>query len=222
MGRCEVPIWWQNNPVAKTKAKSAAAPKTKPPAVLTIGHSTRPWKDFLAILRAHGVKRLVDLRTIPRSRHNPQFNRDVLSKKLRAAKIAYTHLSKLGGLRRARRDSPNRAWRNASFRGFADYMQTPEFEFGLPPPAGISAHKRSAMMCAEAGPWRCHRSLIADALTARNLPRVDHIMSLTRAQLHRVTPFAQVRRNRVTYPLAKPARPVRAKSPRAAKSPQKK
>jgi uncharacterized protein (DUF488 family) len=193
------------------------------PALLTIGHSTRPWMDFLALLRAHGIQRLVDVRTIPRSRHNPQFNADVLSKQLRAAKIAYTYLPRLGGLRRARPDSPNMAWRNASFRGFADYMQTPEFAAGLHRLLKLAAHRRSAIMCAEAVPWRCHRSLIADALAARGL-RVDHIMSLTRAQPHKLTPFARVRRHHVTYPLAKaaPSRPSRTKSPRPAKSKPKK
>ena len=105
--------------------------KTEMPAILTIGHSTRTWKDFLAILRAHGIKRVIDVRSIPRSRHNPQFNRETLSAKLRSARIGYVHLRKLGGLRHARRDSPNMGWRNASFRGFADYMQTSDFEVGL-------------------------------------------------------------------------------------------
>jgi len=101
------------------------------PAVLTIGHSSHTWKDFLELLRAHRVKRVIDVRTIPRSRHNPQFNREILSTKLRAARIGYVHLRELGGLRHARRDSPNMGWRNSSFRGFADYMQTSEFEAGL-------------------------------------------------------------------------------------------
>ena len=188
--------------------------ETKTPAVLTIGHSTRSWKDFLALLRAHRVSRLVDVRTIPRSRRHPQFSREVMSQKLRAAKIGYVHLPKLGGLRRPRPDSPNMAWRNASFRGYADYMQTAEFEEGLRRLTKLAAHKRSAIMCAEAVPWRCHRSLVADALTARGL-RVDHIMSLKRAQPHRLTPFARVRRHRVTYPLTNAASDTK---PRASKS----
>ena len=169
------------------------------PAVLTIGHSTRTWKDFLDLLRAHRVKRVIDVRSIPRSRHNPQFNRETLSKKLRAARIGYVHLRKLGGLRHARRDSPNMGWRNASFRGFADYMQTSEFEVGLHRLMKLAGQKRSAIMCAEAVPWRCHRSLIADALTVRGI-RVDDIMSMKRSQVHSLIPFARVQGHRITYP----------------------
>lgn len=174
--------------------------KTKMTAVFTIGHSTRTWKDFLELLRAHGVERVIDVRSIPRSRHNPQFNRETLSTKLRAARIGYVHLQKLGGLRHARRDSSNMGWRNISFRGFADYMQTPEFEAGLQRLMKLAVLKRCAIMCAEAVPWRCHRSLIADALIVRGI-RVDDIMSLKRSQLHSLTPFARVRGHRITYPL---------------------
>ena len=169
-------------------------------AVMTIGHSTRTWKDFLALLRAHGVKRVIDVRSVPRSRHNPQFNREILSKKLRAARIGYVHLRKLGGLRHARRDSPNMGWQNASFRGFADYMQTSEFQAGLDRLMKLAGQKRSAIMCAEAVPWRCHRSLIADALTVRGI-QVDDIMSVKRSQVHSLTPFACVQSHCVTYPL---------------------
>lgn len=173
--------------------------KIAEPAVLTIGHSNRTWKDFLDLLRAHRVKRVIDVRSIPRSRHNPHFNRDVLSTKLRAARIGYVHLQKLGGLRHARRDSPNMGWRNTSFRGFADYMQTSEFEAGLHRLIKLVAQKRSAIMCAEAVPWRCHRSLIADALTVRGI-RVDDIMSVKRSQVHSLIPFARVQGHRITYP----------------------
>jgi uncharacterized protein (DUF488 family) len=169
------------------------------PTVLTIGHSNRTWKEFLETLRAHCVKRVIDVRSIPRSRHNPQFNRAILSKKLRAARIGYVHLRKLGGLRHARRDSPNMGWRNASFRGFADYMQTSEFEAGLQRLIKLGGQKRSAIMCAEAVPWRCHRSLIADALTVREI-RVDNIMSMKRFQVHSLIPFARVQGHRITYP----------------------
>jgi uncharacterized protein (DUF488 family) len=169
-------------------------------AVLTIGHSTRTWKDFLALLKAHGVKRVVDLRSIPRSRHNPQFNRETLSKTLRAARIGYVHLRKLGGLRHTQRDSSNMGWRNASFRGFADYMQTSEFEAGLKRLIKLAGQKRSAIMCAEAVPWRCHRSLIADALIVRGI-RVDDIMSMKRSQAHSLIPFARVQGHHVTYPV---------------------
>jgi uncharacterized protein (DUF488 family) len=169
-------------------------------AVLTIGHSNRTWKEFLEILLAHRVKRVIDVRTIPRSRHNPQFNREILSTKLRAARIGYVHLRKLGGLRHARRDSPNMGWRNASFRGFADYMQTSEFEVGLRRLMKLAGQKRSAIMCAEAVPWRCHRSLIADALTVRGT-RVDDIMGMKRSQVHSLIPFALVQGHRITYPV---------------------
>lgn len=175
--------------------------RSKMLVVLTIGHSTRTWKDFLELLRAHGVKRVVDVRSIPRSRHNPQFDRKTLSAKLRAARIGYVHLRKLGGLRRARRDSPNGGWRNASFRGYADYMQTPEFDVGLQRLIKLAKQKRSVIMCAEAVPWRCHRSLIGDALTLRGV-RVEEIMSRRRSQVHSVTSFGRVRGNRITYPAA--------------------
>jgi uncharacterized protein (DUF488 family) len=170
------------------------------PVVLTIGHSTRTWKDFLEILRAHRVKCVIDIRSIPRSRHNPQFNREALSTKLRAARIGYVYLRRLGGLRHARRNSLNVGWRNASFRGFADYMQTSEFDAGLRRLMKLAGQKRSAIMCAEAVPWRCHRSLIADALTVRGI-RVDDIMSVKRSQVHSLTPFAQVQGHCITYPV---------------------
>jgi uncharacterized protein (DUF488 family) len=153
------------------------------PGVLTIGHSNRTWKDSLELLRAHHLKRIIDIRSIPRSRHNPQFNRAALSKKLRAAGIGYVHLRKLGGLRHVRRDSPNMGWCKASFRGFADYMQTPDFEAGLHRLMKLAGQKQSAIMCAEAVPWRCHRSLIADALTVRGI-QVDDIISMKRSQVH--------------------------------------
>ena len=159
------------------------------PAVLTIGHSNRTWEDFLELLRAHRDKRVIDVRSIPRSRRNPQFNRETLSTILRAARIGYVHLRKLGGLRHARRDSPNMGWRNASFRGFADYMQTSEFEAGLPRLIKLAGQKRSAIKCAEAVPWRCHRPLIADALTVRGI-RVNEIVSMKHFQVHSPIPFA--------------------------------
>jgi uncharacterized protein (DUF488 family) len=173
--------------------------KTKKPVVLTIGHSTRTWDDFRDLLRAHRVKRVIDVRSIPRSRHNPQFNRETLRTKLRAAEIGYVHLRRLGGLRHARRDSLNMGWRNTSFRGFADYMQTSEFKVGLHRLIKLAGQKRSAIMCAEAVPWRCHRSLIADALTVRGI-QVDDIMSMKRSQVHSLIPFARVQGHRITYP----------------------
>jgi uncharacterized protein (DUF488 family) len=173
--------------------------KSSPPTVLSVGHSNRTLKAFLRLLRAHSVKRIVDVRSIPRSRHNPQFNRETLPAKLRAAGIGYVYLRKLGGLRHPRPDSQNLAWRNASFRGYADYMNTTEFEEGLTRLLKLAQEKRCALMCAEAVPWRCHRSLIADVLLVRGAS-IEHIMSEKRRQTHSLTPFARVERKRVTYP----------------------
>lgn len=167
--------------------------------VFTIGHSTHTWRDFLELLRTHGIKRVIDVRSIPRSRYNPQFNREVLSAKLRSARLGYVHWRKLGGLRHARRDSPNMGWRNTSFRGFADYMQTSDFEAGLERLIKLAKQKRSAVMCAEALPWRCHRSLIADALVIRGV-RVADIVGEKRSQPHVLTSFARVRGSRIIYP----------------------
>jgi uncharacterized protein (DUF488 family) len=170
-----------------------------PLTIFTIGHSTRPIDEFIRLLEAHGVQRLVDVRTIPRSRHNPQFNRDRLSPALRRRKIHYRHMPGLGGLRRARPDSTNTGWRNASFRGYADYMQTPEFEHSLDACIDLAKQERVALMCAEAVPWRCHRSLIADALLARGIT-ASEITSRIRARPHALAPFARVKGRRVTYP----------------------
>jgi uncharacterized protein (DUF488 family) len=167
--------------------------------ILTIGHSNRTWNKFLAILRAHGVRRVVDVRSIPRSRHNPQFDQKTLRKKLRSTKIGYVHLRKLGGLRHSRRDSKNMGWRNTSFRGYADYMQTTEFDAGLQRLIKLARQKRSAIMCAEAVPWRCHRSLIGDALVVRGI-RVEDIMTAKTSRPHTLTSFARVRKNVITYP----------------------
>ena len=176
--------------------------KTTMLTVLTIGHSTHTWKTFLELLRAHRVKRVIDVRSIPRSRHNPQFNRETLPAKLRGAGIGYVHLRRLGGLRHARRDSANMGWHNTSFRGFADYMQTSEFEAGLQRLIKLARQKRSAIMCAESVPWRCHRSLFADALIMRGI-RVQDIMSKKRSPEHSLTSFGRVRCDRITYPLSK-------------------
>jgi uncharacterized protein (DUF488 family) len=165
----------------------------------TVGHSTRTIEEFIALLKEQSIKRLVDVRTIPRSRHNPQFDRDELPKSLRGVHIGYTHMPELGGLRHARKDSTNTGWRNLSFRGFADYMQTAEFEQALSKLIEIGEREPIAIMCAEAVPWRCHRSLIADALAARGIP-VEEIISAGHAQPHKMTPFAHVEGVRVTYP----------------------
>jgi uncharacterized protein (DUF488 family) len=169
------------------------------PLILTIGHSTRTIESFIELLQAHGVRRLVDVRTIPRSRHNPQFNRDSLPKTLCCSGIAYAHLEELGGLRHTRPDSPNTGWNNPSFRGFAGYMQTPKSAAGLEILIQTAEREQSAIMCAEALPWRCHRSLIADALKIRGC-RVAHIMSASRTQPHSLTPFAKVRGTHITCP----------------------
>ena len=167
--------------------------------VLTVGHSTRAVKDFVALLLAHGVKQLIDVRTIPRSRHNPQFNLNRLPGPLQQAGIRYRHMAGLGGLRHSRRDSINAGWRNASFRGFADYMQTPEFEEALDQLIHLAQKRRTAVMCAEAVPWRCHRSLIGDALLVRGL-RVEEVASRTRTRPHTLTAWARVREKQLTYP----------------------
>jgi uncharacterized protein (DUF488 family) len=186
----------------KTPIKAAhGRPQVRPTMVFTIGHSTRSIETFIDMLKAHGVKRLVDVRTIPRSRHNPQFNRDALPVTLLQAGIGYTHMEELGGLRHARKDSLNTGWHNASFRGFADYMQTPEFEAGLKALIQTAKRQQVAIMCAEAVPWRCHRSLIGDALEVRGIA-VEDIMSATRTQAHELTSFATVEGSHVTYPAA--------------------
>lgn len=169
--------------------------------IFSIGHSTRPQEELISILQAHGVRTLVDVRTVPRSRTNPQFNREELERVIPRAGMRYVHLAALGGLRHglgAR--SPNTAWRNASFRGYADHMQTPEFEEGLRALREIASEGPAAVMCAEALRWRCHRTLIADALFARGVV-IEHIESARRAVPHRLTEFARIGTDgKVTYP----------------------
>jgi len=169
------------------------------PVVLTMGHSTHPIDEFIHLLQAHGVTRVADVRTVPRSWHNPQFNKASLPKSLKKAGVDYVHLPGLGGLRHTLPDSVNTGWRNTSFRGYADYMQTPEFTASLDELIRLAHQDRIALMCAEAVPWRCHRSLIADALLIRGIP-VEDIMSLTHRQIHALTAFAKVQGTRLTYP----------------------
>jgi len=176
--------------------------------VLTVGHSTRTIEEFIGLLQAHGVTCVADVRTIPRSRRNPQYNTDSLERSLEQAGIDYVHLPNLGGLRRPRPDSQNLGWRNASFRGFADHMQTPKFKEALAELEALATRKLVALMCAEAVPWRCHRSLIADALLAHGI-RVEHIMSPTTARRHELPSFAKIEHGQVTYPLEE-SRPLRA------------
>jgi uncharacterized protein (DUF488 family) len=170
-----------------------------PPLFYALGHSNRSLEFFVGLLLGHEIKRLVDIRTVPRSRHNPQFNRDTLPANLRSVGIAYTHLPGLGGLRRPVPNSPNAGWKNTNFRGYADYMQTPAFEKNLEQLIELGRAAPIAFMCAEAVPWRCHRSLLADALIAKGIP-VRQIMSRVSAPAHRVTPFARIRHRRVGYP----------------------
>lgn len=167
--------------------------------IFTVGHSTRPIAEFIELLTGHGVQRLVDVRTIPQSRHNPQFGREQLSASLDRAGIHYTHMPGLGGLRRPRKDSINTGWRNASFRGYADYMQTSPFEESLDRCIELANAEQIALMCAEAVPWRCHRALIADALLARGIDARE-ITTVTDARPHALTPWARVEGTKVTYP----------------------
>jgi uncharacterized protein (DUF488 family) len=167
--------------------------------LLTIGHSNRPLREFLDMLKAHGVELLADVRTVPRSRHNPQFNRETLPLALGAEGIGYEHMPGLGGLRHPRKDSPNAGWRNLSFRGYADYMQTDEFRRNLEALLALENIRRTAIMCAEAVPWRCHRSLIADALTIRGIP-VAHIMNASKSNPHSLTSFVRIEGTELTYP----------------------
>jgi len=174
--------------------------------VLTIGHSTRTLDEFIALLKAHAVTLVVDVRTIPRSRHNPQFNENSLPDSLKKAGIGYVHMPGLGGLRHAKHNSVSAGWRNASFRGYGDYMQTPEFKKQIEELIQLAKEHRIALMCAEAVPWRCHRSLIGDALTVRGI-RTEDIMSLKQRQLHTLIPFAHVRGSTVMYPAENSSRP---------------
>jgi len=167
--------------------------------VFTIGHSTRTIAEFIEIIKAYGIKKVVDIRTIPKSRHNPQFNEDMLRASLKAAQIGYLHMKELGGLRHALKDSPNMAWRNASFRGFADYMQSGEFEDSLEKLIEAAEKKAAVIMCAEAVPWRCHRSLVGDALLIRGV-RVRHIMNAKSSRDHTLTSWAKVKGTKITYP----------------------
>jgi hypothetical protein len=178
----------------------------RPTVILTIGHSTRTIQDFIGLLQANAVSRVVDVRTVPGSRHNPQFNKNSLAESLGEVGLRYLHMPGLGGLRHAGRDSINTGWRNASFRGYADYMQTAGFEENLKELIQLARKERIAIMCAEAVPWRCHRSLIGDALTVRGICTED-IMSMTQCRLHTLTSFAKVRGTTVTYPAENSLRP---------------
>jgi uncharacterized protein (DUF488 family) len=182
-------------------ARRQARPRPDWPdgAIFTVGHSTLSIEDFASLLAAYGIETVADIRTVPRSRRNPQFNADALPQSLAAQGIEYVGLPGLGGLRKTSKDSPNKGWRNDSFRGYADYMQTAAFTEALHGLIDLARHKRVAIMCAEAVPWRCHRSLVADALEVRGIPAVE-ILSKTSHRLHKLTPFAQVDGTHLTYP----------------------
>ena len=167
--------------------------------IWTIGHSTRPIEEFIELLSAQGITRLVDIRTVPKSRHNPQYWHDALAASLEEVGVGYTYIKELGGLRPKRPDSPNTAWRNASFQGYADHMLTDEFHDGLEQLMTLAEAERCAIMCAEAVPWRCHRRLVADALLVRGFTPLE-IISTAAPKEHELTPFASVDGTQVTYP----------------------
>lgn len=183
--------------------------------IYTIGHSTRALDEFIALLRAHDITQVADVRTVPKSRRHPHFSREALERSLPAAGVAYRHFGELGGLRKPRKDSRNIGWRHQGFRGYADYMETEDFERGVDAllawadnrePARSEdnafheAHRRrTAVMCAEGVWWRCHRQLIADALVARGI-HTCHIVSSSPAKPHKITEFARIVGTRVSYP----------------------
>jgi uncharacterized protein (DUF488 family) len=179
--------------------------------ILTIGHSTRTLEEFVELLEAYGVTLVLDVRSVPRSRHNPQFNKETLPSSLKKYGIKYIHMPDIGGLRRPKHDSLNLAWRNSSFRGYADYMQTKEFTDNLLKIIALVRENRLALMCAEALPWRCHRSLISDALVVRHV-KVEHIIGATSLINHQLNEMAHVEGTKITYPLFTKETPQRALS----------
>jgi uncharacterized protein (DUF488 family) len=179
------------------KVTSAKDPEL---TVFTIGHSTRTLDEFVDLIDAYGVTLVVDVRSVPRSRHNPQFNKETLPESLKLAGVKYVHMPDIGGLRRAKPDSVNTAWKNKSFRGYADYMQTKEFTEQLLNLMLFARENTVAIMCAEAVPWRCHRSLISDALVVRQV-KVKHILTKENVIKHRLSEWAHVEGTKITYPL---------------------
>lgn len=180
---------------------SATISKTveqEPGTIFTIGHSTHPIEEFIAMLKAFNIETLVDIRTIPRSRHNPQFSQEVLAQALKASGICYCYMKDLGGLRHTKKDSVNQGWRNLSFRGYADYMLTAEFQQAVKELIALGKVSHTAIMCAEAVPWRCHRSLVGDALLVRGIA-VEDIMSEQKSSPHKLTKFAQVSGDQILY-----------------------
>ncbi|MGO8806385.1 MAG: DUF488 family protein [Candidatus Bathyarchaeia archaeon] len=179
--------------------------------VFTIGHSTRTVDEFIGLLKTYGVALVVDVRTVPRSRHNPQFNKETLPASLKPFGIRYIHMPEIGGLRRPKHDSVNLAWKNMGFRGYADYMQTKEFTDNLLKIVALSRENCLALMCAEALPWRCHRSLISDALVVRHI-KVQHIITATSLISHKICEMARVEGIKITYPLFTQETPQRTLS----------
>jgi uncharacterized protein (DUF488 family) len=176
----------------------------------TIGHSTRSFEEFLALLGEHRIEFLADVRHFPTSRRVPWTAKSSLAKALSEAGIAYEHLEDLGGFRKSLPDSMNLGWRNAGFRGYADYMASSEFSSALDRLIRIALERHTAIMCAEAVPWKCHRSLLSDALLVRGV-RVIHILSSGKTQDHRLTPFARVHGTRITYPATRKGLKARAR-----------
>jgi uncharacterized protein (DUF488 family) len=182
--------------------------RTQELRVYTIGHSTRTLAEFIDLIKTYDVTLIVDVRTVPHSRHNPQFNKEPLPETFKAEGIKYLHVPDLGGFRRPHPDSPNLAWKNKTFRGYADYMQTREFTENLLKIVALAKENCVAVMCAEAMPWRCHRSLIADALSVRHI-KVKHILNANNSTNHELTPWACVQGTRITYPLFAKEKPQR-------------
>jgi uncharacterized protein (DUF488 family) len=173
------------------------APET---VVLTIGHSTRTLEEFVQLIEVYGLTLVVDVRTVPRSRHNPHFNKETLPTSLKHYGVRYIHMPEIGGLRHPKHESVNTAWKNSGFRGYADYMQTQEFTNSLLKIVALARENRLALMCSEALPWRCHRNLISDALVVRHI-KVEHIISKDGVIDHELNSLAQVEGTKITYPL---------------------
>jgi uncharacterized protein (DUF488 family) len=178
------------------------------PPIFTLGHSTRPIDEFTHLLQAHGITQLVDIRTVPRSRHNPQYEQDTLRSSLADAGISYVYLKTLGGLRPRQQTPVNAGWRNQSFRNYADYMQTEEFRDGINELLEVSVRGPTAIMCAEAVPWRCHRSLVGDALLARGVTVLD-IVGAGEPKPHVMTKFAVINGTDINYPATEDDSPTR-------------
>lgn len=185
---------------APAPTRTADAPGAPAGVLFTIGHSNRDWETFLRLLQAHAIEVIADVRSMPGSRRLPQFNADALAENLPAAGIDYQPLKALGGRKKPNPDSPNRGWRHPAFRAYADYMATPEFHQGMEDLLRLAREHRTAIMCAEAVPWRCHRNLVADAATLLHGWEVRHIMNEKTANRHTPAPFAEVHGDTLRYP----------------------